>query len=129
MSVLHLTLSKNSKMLAKLHSIENAFEFKVMYANKSCYTICCKAEGCHWHLRASTVAKTSLYCIKTYQTEHSCFGLNHPSHSQVSHTFIAKQIAEQVKDQPSYRPKDIVKDVQRDLGVKISYTKIGRAHV
>jgi len=130
-SALHVGASFDTlqelKDACKLHSIENAFEFKVMYANKSRYTICCKAEGCHWRLHASTVAKTSLYRIKTYQTEHSCFGLNHPGHSQVSRTFIAKQIAERVKDQPSYRPKDIVKDVQRDLGVKISYTKAFRA--
>ena len=37
--------------------------------------------------------------------------------------FIAKHIAKKLKEQPTYRPVDIVKDVQRELAVKIGYTK------
>src|SRR5579859_481313 len=115
------------KDACNLHCIQNAFEFKVLKANKTRYTIVCKAEECAWHVHASSVHGADIYHIKTYQSQHSCFGLSHQGHSNASRTFLAKQIAEKVKEQPLYRPADIIKDVQLDLGVKISYSKAFRA--
>jgi hypothetical protein len=111
------------KDACKTDSIKNASEYKVLKANKTRYTIVCKAEACPWRLHASSVQGSSLFRIKTYKSEHSCFGINHQGHAQASGAFIAKQIADRLKEQPSYRPIDIVKDVQRQLGVKITYTK------
>ena len=115
------------KDTCKLYSIEKAFEFKVVKANKTRYTILCKAEECTWRLHASSVHGASIYRIKTYEPEHSCFGLSHQGHSNASKAFLTRQISEKIKEQPSYRSTDIVKDVQRDLGVKISYSKAFRA--
>ena len=111
------------KDACKTYSIENTFEYKVLKANKTRYTVICKAEDCAWHLHASSVQGSLLFRIKTYQSEHSCFGINHQGHAQASRAFVAKQIADKLKEQPSYRPVDIVKDVQRELGVKITYSK------
>ena len=111
------------KNVCKTYSIEHAFEYKVLKANKTRYTISCKAEECPWRLHASWVQGSSLFRIKMYKSEHSCFGINHQGHAQASRTFVAKQIADKLKEQPSYRPVNIVKDVQRQLGVKITYSK------
>jgi MuDR family transposase len=109
------------------YAIDNAFEYKVLWSSQTRYTITCKAEGCPWRLHGSTVNGASFCRIKTYNDEHTCFGLNHIGHAQASSAFIANQIAEKVKEQPTYRPVDIVKDVHRTLGVKIGYTKAWNA--
>src|SRR5437762_14217408 len=59
---------------------------------------------CTLHLHASSVQGSSLFRIKTYQFEHSCFGINHQCHAQASRAFVAKQIADKLKEQPSYHP-------------------------
>src|SRR5579859_5825006 len=111
------------KDTCKTYSVENAIEYKVLEANKTRYTIICKAEACPWCLHASSVQGSSLFRIKMYESEHSCFGLNHRGQAQASRAFIAKHIADKLKEEPFYRPVDIVKDVQRQLGVKITYSK------
>ena len=99
------------KNACKTYSIEHAFEYKVLKANKTRYTISCKAEACPWRLHASSVQGSSLFRIKTYKSEHSCFGINHQGHAQARKAFIDKQIADKLKNEPSYRPVDIVKNV------------------
>jgi len=111
------------KDACKAYSIENAFEYKVVKANQTRFTITCKAEACPWRLHASSVQGSSPFRIKTYESEHACFGINHQGHAQASKAFLAKHIADKLKEQPSYRPVDIVRDVQRELGVKITYSK------
>jgi MuDR family transposase len=105
------------------YAIDKAFEFKVISSSQNRYTIGCKAEGCSWRLHGSTVKGSSFCRVRTYNDNHTCFGLNHIGHAQASLAFIGKHIAERLKDQPTYRPVDIIKDVHRDLGVKISYSK------
>jgi hypothetical protein len=109
------------------YAIDNAFEYKVISSSQNRYTIRCKAEGCSWRLHGSTVKGSSFCHVRTYNNEHTCFGLNHVGHAQASSGFIAKQIAEKLKDQSKYRPVDIIKDVHRELGVKIGYTKAWNA--
>jgi hypothetical protein len=105
------------------YAINQLFKYRVVKSNQSRYTIACKADEFLWRLHASTV-KASFFCrIKTYNDEHTCFGLDHNGHAQAKLSFIAKHIFEKVKDQPNYRPVDIVKDVHRELSVRINYNK------
>jgi zinc finger SWIM domain-containing protein 3 len=105
------------------YAIAHAFEYKVVKSSQSRYTIACKADGCLWRLHGSTVDGSSFCRIRTYNDQHTCFGLNHIGHAQASFAFIAKHIAAKLKEQSKYRPIDIVKDVHRELGVKVGYTK------
>jgi hypothetical protein len=73
-------------------------------------------------LHASSVKRSQLYCIKTFNSEHTCFGINSLRHAQADNGFLAQHLADKLKERPSYRPVDIVKDIQRDIGVKISYS-------
>ena len=109
------------------YAIQHAFEFKPIFSNKKRYTIACKAEGCDWRLHSSLVNGSTIVRIKTYQSEHKCFGISHSGHTQASHTFLAQKIADKVKEMPTYRPVDIVRDVQREMGVKITYSTAFRA--
>lgn len=115
------------KKICSEHAIQNVFEFKPLFSNKKRYTIACKAEGCDWRLHLSLVNGSTIVRIKTYQSEHKCFGISHSGHSQASHDFLAKKIAEKVKEMPTYRPVDIVRDMQHEMGVKISYSTAYRA--
>ena len=110
------------KNTCKDYAIQHAFEYRVLKANKSRYTIECKAEGCTWRLHASLVHGSSICRIKTYESQHTCFGINHSGHTQASHGFLAQKIADKVRKQPSYHPVDIIRDVQREMGIKVSYS-------
>lgn len=115
------------KNACKAHSIQNAFEYRVLKANKERYTITCNAEECTWRLHASSVKGSSIYRIKTYEPEHTGFSISHTGHINVDYGFLAEKITDKVKEQPSYRPIDIIQDVQRDMGVKITYSTAYRA--
>src|ERR1700737_2087824 len=78
----------------KDYAIKKTFEYKVRKANKSCYTIECKAEACPCRLHGSSVYGSGLYRIKTYNDEHTCFGLDYIGHAQADKDFIVNCIAE-----------------------------------
>jgi zinc finger SWIM domain-containing protein 3 len=130
-STLEVGTSFNSiqevKDACKAYSIKNAFEFRIVKADKDRYTIACKDKECTWRLHASSVKGSSIYRIKTYEPEHTCFGIHHTGHANADYAFLADKIADKVKEQPSYRPVDIVRDIQREMGVKISYSTAYRA--
>src|SRR5438477_1560084 len=64
---------------------------------------------CTWHLHASSVQGSSLFRIKTYQFEHSCFGINHQCIEQVRKPFVVKKFQENSKEKPSYHLDTFVK--------------------
>jgi hypothetical protein len=105
------------------YAIKKAFKYTPIKSSTTRYTIKCKADGCPWRLHGSAVGGSSIFRIKMYNDEHTCFGINHVGHAQASRAYIANQIAEKLKEQPAYRPVDIVRDVRRQLGVKIGYSK------
>jgi len=70
------------KDACKANFIDNAFEYRVLKANKTRCTIVCKAEACPWRLHASSIHDSSLFRIKTYKSEHSCFGINYVKYRQ-----------------------------------------------
>jgi len=108
-------------------AILNTFEYNTLKSDKTRYTIACKSEGCQWYLHATPVETTSIFRIRKYTEKHDCFGLNHRGHIQATETFIANKIKEKLKEQPLYRPTDVVRDIQRELGIKITYSKAHRA--
>src|SRR5579859_1864393 len=89
------------KGTCKAYSIQNAFEFTPEKSDKTRYTICCKADGCTWCLHASSVKCSQLYCIKTFNSEHTCFGTNSLRHTQADNSFLAQHLADKLKEQPS----------------------------
>src|SRR5947207_1676788 len=109
------------------YAIENAFEFKTLRSTRDRYTIACKAENCGWRLYAFAVEGSSIFRIRTFNPDHSCFGINHRGNQQATSSYIANRISEKLREQPEYPPVDIVRDVQRELGVKITYSKAFRA--
>ena len=108
------------------YALHHTFEYTTVKSNKTRYTIVCKAEACLWRLHASQIDGTRMFRIRTYHSEHNCIGLIHDGHAQATTAFLASKLSEKIKEQPSYRPVDMVKDIQRDLGVKISYSKAYR---
>jgi hypothetical protein len=115
------------KQACREFAVKGAFEFVTKKSSKSIYTIVCKEEGCPWRLYASSIEGTRGFRIKTFKSEHTCFGINHPGNKQATSAMIASRIAEKIKDQPDYRPVDIILDVKRELGVDITYSKALRA--
>jgi hypothetical protein len=41
-------------------------------------------------------------------------------------TLLAQHLTEKFQEHPSYRFADLIKDVQREIGVKVSYSKAFR---
>ena len=115
------------KQACRNYALHNTFEYKTIKANKQRYTIGCKSSGCPWRLHASRIGDTQTFHIKTYQAEHNCPGILHAGHAQVSASFLATKLSEKLKEQPLYRPVDIAKNMQREIGVKITYSKAFRA--
>ena len=114
------------KQLCHDLAIEDGFEFKPR-SSKTAYTIVCKGEGCAWRLYASSIDSSRRFRIKTFNSKHSCFGINHGGNKQATAALIASKIAGKLNDQPNYRPSDIVIDMKRELGIEISYSKALRA--
>src|SRR5579859_4770336 len=111
------------KQACREFAVQGSFEFITKKLSKSIYTIVCKDKGCPWRLYASSIEGTHAFCIKTFQSEHACFGINHPGNQQATAAMIASKIAEKIKDQPNYRPVDIVLDIKHELGVDVTYSK------
>jgi len=97
------------------YAIENAFEFKTLRSTRDRYTIACKAENCGWRLYAFAVEGSSIFRIRTFNPDHSCFGINHRGNQQATSSYIANRISEKLRERPEYPPVDIVRDVQREL--------------
>ena len=115
------------KQLCHDLAIEDGFEFKPR-SSKTAYTIVCKGEGCAWRLYASSIDSSRRFRIKTFNSKHSYFGINHGGNKQATAALIASKIAGKLNDQPNYRPSDIVIDMKRELGIEISYFKALHAH-
>jgi len=118
---------KQLKQACRAFALKTGFEFDTKRSNKQIYTITCHVPDCPWRLYASSVDETRIFRIRTYRSEHSCYGIFHPGNKQATQSFIGNYISEKVKEQPEYRPKDIVQDMKRELGVEINYTKALRA--
>ena len=118
--------AKSLKQICHDFAVQDGFEFKPK-SSKTMYTIVCKGEGCTWRLYASLIDGSSRFRIRTFNSEHTCFGINQAGNKQATTALIASKIAEKLKDQPNYRPVDIVIDIKCELGVEISYSKALRA--
>ena len=110
------------KQLCHDLAIEDSFKFKPR-SSKTTYTIVCKGEGCAWRLYASSIDSSSRFRIKTFNSKHSCFGINYGGNKQATAALIASKITGKLKDQLNYRPSDIVIDMKHELGIEISYFK------
>ena len=98
-----------------------------MKSSKTRYEIACKATGCGWRLYARPIDGSNIFSVQKYTAAHECYGLNHTGHKQATSTFIANKISEKLQQQRGYRTVDIRKDLQRELGVKVTYSKAFRA--
>ena len=119
--------SDDLKQACRDFAVQETFEFTTERSNKKLYTIKCKIPDCPWRLYASSIEGSRIFRIKTFKSEHTCFGINHPGNKQATAASIASRIAEKLRDQPSYRPVDLVSDVKRDMGIEITYAKALRA--
>ena len=104
------------KQLCHDLTIEDGFEFKPR-SSKTAYTIVCKGKGWAWRLYASSIDSSRRFHIKTFNSKHSCFGINHGRNKQATAALIAFKIAEKLKDQLNYRPSDIVIDMKCEVGI------------
>ena len=102
-------------------AVKEGFEFKPK-SSKTIYTIVCKGKECTWRLYASSIDGTNRFRIRTFNSEHTCFGINHAGNKQTTSAMIASRIVEKLKDQPHYRPVDIVLNIKCELGVAITYS-------
>src|SRR5579859_3633000 len=115
--------SEALKQACREFAVQNNFEYDTKKSSKSIYTIVCKSTNCPWRLYASAVRGTSSFRIKTFNSEHSCYGINHPGNKQANAAFVGAQFAEKLKDQPKYKPSDIFNDMKLKYGVEVTYSK------
>ena len=84
---------KELKIACPTFATHKNFEYIVVKSDKSRMIIKCIGEGCPWRLYASSGdAEGGYFEIKTIKGEHSCFGVQHLGHRQVSAKFIVNQI-------------------------------------
>src|SRR5271169_1944511 len=76
-------------------AVNDNFEFKPK-SSKSIYTIVCKGEDCTWRLYASSIDGSCRFHIRTFNSQHTCFGINHPGNKQATTALIASKIAEKL---------------------------------
>ena len=116
------------KHACRTWAVKQTFEFKTVRASKTRYEIVCKGDNCPWHLSARSVGGPGgFFRIKSFVSDHSCFGINHSGHGQATAKFIHDFILPRVQQQAQYRPSNIVKDIKLELGVDVSYDKAFRA--
>jgi len=108
-------------------AIHHHFELVPVRSNKQYYTIKCKADNCPWRLYAARVEKSDLWQIRTFQSDHTCHGLNKTKNKQANADYIADHILEKTHENLEYRPIDIVSDIKRELGIEITYLAALRA--
>jgi MULE transposase domain/MuDR family transposase/SWIM zinc finger len=121
-------VSKNAlKLACHALGVRNNFQFKPLGSSQSRYNIACRAEGCPWRLWASPVSRTTIWRVKTMNSEHTCFGINDKGNKQLTAAFLSHKIMEKVQQQPDYRPFNIVQDLEREDGVLVTYQKAWRA--
>ena len=108
-------------------AINNNFEFTTIKSDNRRYTIASKVTECNWRLHTAAIEPTSRFYIKMFTDTHDCFGLERISNAAASESLIASKIKDKLMQQPSYKPADIVLDMQRELGVKITYSKAWRS--
>lgn len=116
------------KHACRTWAVKQVFEFKTIRASKTRYEIACKGENCPWHLSARSVGGPGgFFRIKSFVSDHSCFGINHSGHQQATAKFICDFILPRVQQESQYRPSSIVKHVKTELRIDISYDKAFRA--
>jgi len=114
------------KLALQQFAVENLFEYTIVKADRTRYTIRCKVNHCPWRLHASIIGESQIVMIKTIKDNHACGGIFNHGHCQVSEQYVAKAIQEKIRVNPSYRPKDIREDFFLNHAVKISYSKAFR---
>jgi len=86
---------------------------------------CSAGDNCPWCLHASLVTAESnqseIVEIKTFITEHTCFGVLHAGHKQVSSSFIGSVIQAKLQDQLLYCPTDVLNDMRCEHRVQVRY--------
>ena len=103
------------------------FEYTTVKSNKTILTVKCKNDECPWRLYASNMQDGVRFSIRTFEDEHTCYGLNSIGNQQASATFVASLINEKVQQNPDLKPCQIKKDIQTEYGVEISYQVAFRA--
>ncbi|XP_060178082.1 uncharacterized protein LOC132608015 [Lycium barbarum] len=94
------------------------------------YTLVCCSTDCHWKFRASSIANSEMFRVRSFHDEHTC-PLKDKVYSQrqatswlIGASVVKPKIANHKR---KYTPDDIVDDVKNEYGVDVSYMTAWRA--
>ncbi|KAK8581393.1 hypothetical protein V6N13_144420 [Hibiscus sabdariffa] len=108
-------------------SIAHGFEY-TFKTNKSRYIIAkCRAEGCHWTIKAARLSTTKLFVIKKMTETHTCgAGKSSSRHPKVSSKLVKFLVKEKLRDSPNAKPREIINGILQDYGFKARYAHVWR---
>ncbi|XP_060200535.1 uncharacterized protein LOC132628787 [Lycium barbarum] len=107
------------------YAIRKRFNFRT-----EIYTLVCCSTDCHWKFRASSIANSEMFRVRSFHDELTC-PLKDKVYSQRQATswLIGASVAKPkiVNHKRKYTPGDIVDDVKNEYGVDVSYIMAWRA--
>ncbi|XP_060170940.1 uncharacterized protein LOC132601907 [Lycium barbarum] len=105
------------------YAIRKRFNFRI-------YTLVCCSTDCHWKFRASSIANSEMFRVRSFYDEHTC-PLKDKVYSQrqatswlIGASVVKPKIANHKR---KYTPGDIVDDVKNEYDVNVSYMTAWRA--
>ncbi|XP_060216437.1 uncharacterized protein LOC132643918 [Lycium barbarum] len=112
------------------YAIRKRFNFKTERSNVVSYTLVCCSTDCRWKFRASSIANSEMFRVRSFHDEHTC-PLKDKVYSQrqatswlIGASVVKPKIANHKR---KYTPGDIVDDVKNEYGVDVSYMTAWRA--
>ncbi|XP_060202820.1 uncharacterized protein LOC132631236 [Lycium barbarum] len=112
------------------YAIRKRFNFRTERSNAVSYTLVCCSTDCRWKFRASSIANSEMFRVRSFHDEHTC-PLKDKVYSQrqatswlIGASVVKPKIANHKR---KYTPGDIVDDVKNDYGVDVSYMTAWRA--
>ncbi|XP_060195187.1 uncharacterized protein LOC132624420 [Lycium barbarum] len=112
------------------YAIRKRFNFRTERSNAVSYTLVCCLTDCRWKFRASSIANSEMFRVRSFHDEHTC-PLKDKVYSQrqvtswlIGASVVKPKIANHKR---KYTPGDIVDDVKNEYGVDVSYMTAWRA--
>ncbi|XP_059314176.1 uncharacterized protein LOC132064989 [Lycium ferocissimum] len=112
------------------YTIRKRFNFRTEGSNAISYTLVCCSTDCHWKFRASSIANSEMFRVRSFHNEHTCplkekvYSKRQATSWLIGTSVVKPKIANHKR---KYTPGDIVDDVKNEYGVDVSYMTAWRA--
>ncbi|XP_062110959.1 uncharacterized protein LOC133822593 [Humulus lupulus] len=111
-----------------MYSIKHNYQHKVKRSSKTDYVLVCLDDECKWYFHASSLGKTDMFKIRSFEEIHTCsLSVICGDHRQATSTLVGNILKRKLMNPKKIlTPNDIVDDMMDDYSVSISYQKAWR---